>query len=234
MNRRNAAVVLAVGGLLATTPVARAAVLYDFETGIANVSSGAGFGFPGTTVAWENSGIGATSGTGSLKVTAPVDNFSWAAVINVLADPANAALLAAASANPSLHQLEFDVTLDPSTMPDWTNFVNGTVVLNSQTGTFDQAPEPWLFGSADTWGTRHAVVPFTALEDANAAPHGGGWLEMGLAINGDWGDVPGSMYIDNIQINVIPEPATPCLFALGAATAATMRRRRRRATAGTT
>src|SRR5687767_14618108 len=98
MNRRNGASVLAAAGLLAATPVAGADVLYDFETGIDNVSNGGGFGFPGTTVAWENSGIGATSGTGSLKVTAPVDAFSWAAIINVLADPANVARVAAASA----------------------------------------------------------------------------------------------------------------------------------------
>jgi hypothetical protein len=211
---------------LSATSVANAATLYDFETGIANVSNGGGFGFPGTTVAWENSGIGATSGTGSLKVTAPVDAFSWGAVINVLADPANVAALAAASANPSLWQLEFDVTLDQSTMPDWTNFVNGTIVLNSQNGGFDQAPEPWVFGGGDTWGTRHAVVPFSQLEDGNAAPHGGNWLEMGFAINGDWGDVPGSMYIDNIQINLIPEPASLALVGMAAFAAVFATRRR--------
>jgi hypothetical protein len=191
------------------------------------VSNGGGFGFAGTTVAWETSGIGATSGTGSLKVTAPVDAFSWGAIINVLADPANTALFAAASANPSLWQLEFDVTLDQSTMPDWTNFVNGTLVLNSQNGAFDQAPEPWLFGGGDTWGTRHAVVPFAQLEDGNAAPHGGNWLEMGLAINGDWGDVPGSMYIDNIQLNLIPEPASLALVGMAAFGSLLVMRRRR-------
>jgi hypothetical protein len=218
---------LAIGALCASAVAADAAILYDFETGIQNVSNGGGFGFPNTTVAWETSGIGATSGTGSLKVTAPVDAFSWGAVINVLADPANTALMAAASAAPSLWQLEFDVTLHESTMPDWTNFVNGTIVLNSQTGTFDQTPEPWLFGGGDTWGTRHAVVPFTQLEDANAAPHGGNWLEMGLAINGDWGDVPGTMYIDNIQLNLIPEPTSLALVGMaGFAAAFAMRRRR--------
>jgi hypothetical protein len=206
---------------------AQAVTLYDFETGIPNVSNGGGFGFPGTTVAWENSGIGATSGTGALKITAPVDAFSWGAIINVLADPANTAAIAAASAAPSLWQLEFDVTLHESTMPDWTNFVNGTVVLNSQAGAFDQAPEPWLFGGGDTWGTKHAVVPFTALEDANAAPHGGGWLEMGFAINGDWGDVPGSMYLDNIRlVPVIPEPASLAMAGMSGLALLSLRRRK--------
>jgi hypothetical protein len=214
--------------LLAACSNAHAITLYDFEGGLpANVANGAGFGFPGTTVAWENSGIGATSGTGSLKITAPVDAFSWGAVINVLADPANVAALAAASANPSLWRLEFDVTLHESTMPDWTNFVNGTVVLNSQGGGFDQAPEPWVFGGGDTWGTRHAVVPFTQLEDGGAGAHGGGWLEMGFAINGDWGDVPGSMYIDNIQLNVIPEPTTLGMLGLAALAALQVSSRRR-------
>ena len=226
MISRKCALLVSIGIFWATS-VASAAVLYDFETGIPNVSNGAGFGFPGTSVAWENSGIGATSGTGSLRVTAPVDAFSWGAVINVLADAANTATVAAASASPSLWQLEFDVTLDPSTMPDWTNFVNGTVVLNSETGTFDQAPEPWLFGGGDTWGTRHAVVPFSQLEDANAAPHGGGWLELGFAINGDWGDVPGSMYIDNIQLNLIPEPASLGLLGVAAVALLPVIRRRR-------
>jgi hypothetical protein len=122
--------------------------------------------------------------------------------------------LATASANPSLWQLEFDVTLHESTMPDWTNFVNGTIVLNSQNGGFDQTPEPWLFGGGDTWGTKHAVVPFTQLEDNASAPHGGNWLELGFAINGDWGDVPGSMYIDNIRLNLIPEPASCALVGM--------------------
>jgi hypothetical protein len=112
-------------------------------------------------------------------------------------------------------------------MPDWNNFVNGTVVLNSQNGSFDQAPEPWLFGGGDTWGTRHAVVPFSQLEDANAAPHGGGWLELGFAINGDWGDVPGSMYLDNIQLNAIPEPASLGLLGLAAGLLSAVRRRGR-------
>jgi hypothetical protein len=218
---------LALLALGASAVAAQAAILYDFETGIQNVSNGANFGSAGTTVAWETSGIGATMGsTGSLKVTAPVDAFSWGAIINVLADATNTAAIAAASANPALYQLEFDVTLDQSTMPDWTNFVNGTLVLNSQNGNFDQAPEPWLFGSGDTWGTRHAIVPFTQLEDANAAPHGGNWLELGFAINGDWGDAPGSMYIDNIQLNLIPEPATFALLGMAAfATIFAFRRR---------
>ena len=213
-------------GLLAMASAANAAILYDFETGIPNVANGGNFGFPGTTVAWENSGIGATSGTGSLRVTAPDDGFSWGAIINVLADPANTALVAAASAAPSLWQLEFDVTLHQSTMPDWTNFVNGNMVLNSQSGGFDQTPEPWLFGGGDTWGTRHAVVPFTQLEDANGAPHGGNWLEMAFAINGDWGAVPGSMYIDKIQLNLIPEPASLALVGMAAFAAVFAMRRR--------
>jgi hypothetical protein len=217
---------IALGAVRAASTNAQGVTLYDFETGIANVSNGAGFGFAGTSVAWENTGIGATSGMGSLKVTAPVDAFSWGAVINVLADPVNTAAIAVASANPALWQLEFDVTLDPSTMPDWTDFVNGTLVLNSETGGFDQAPEPWQFGGGDTWGTRHAVVPFTALEDGNAAPHGGGWLELGFAINGDWGDVPGSMYLDSIRLTVIPEPASFALAGMGGLGLLYLRRRK--------
>jgi hypothetical protein len=54
------------------------------------------------------------------------------------------------------------------------------------------------------------------LEDANAAPHGGGWLEMAFAINGDWGAVPGTMYLDNIQLNLVPEPTTLSILGLAA------------------
>jgi hypothetical protein len=205
---------------------ADAQLLYDFEAGIANVSNGAGFGFGSTTVA-HSVGVGATEGSsGSLQATAPVDDFSWMAIINVNASPANVAAFAAASANPSAYTLEFDVTLDQSTMPDWTNFVNGNVVINSEGGGFDQAPmEPWGFGGADTWGVRHAVVPFTQLEDFNATPHGGGYFELGFSINGDWGDVPGSMYIDNIRL--VPEPATFVLLGLALPALALAARRRR-------
>lgn len=214
---------LLLSGLVAAAALGSAStgygvVLYDFESGIGGVSNGAGFGFASSSVAWENSGIGATSGTGSLRATDADGGgtFAWVAVINVNATPANVAAFAAASANPSNYTLEFDVTTHASTMPDWTNFVNGFVVINSQNGSFDQSTATtWNFSGTDTWGTQHASVSFADLENANAAAHGGNWFELGFSLNGDWPSASaGSIYIDNIQLNAVPEPASVALMGL--------------------
>ena len=45
---------------------------------------------------------------------------------------------------------------------------------------------------------------------------GGGWAQLNLSVNGDTGpDTSGIMYIDNIRLETIPEPATLLLLGLG-------------------
>jgi len=213
-------------GFLVATSAANAQLLYDFETDIADVSNGANGGFPNTTVA-HSIGVGNTSGNGALQATKDDGGgFAWVAIIQTINNDPVRDAIQAAYANPALWQFEFDVSVDPSTMPQWNSFVNGVVTVNSETDGFNQTPtEPWLFdGSQSPPATTTAVVPLTDVHGGNVP--GGGWLELWFSANGDWGTDPGSIYIDNIRLTAIPEPASASLLALAIVPLIGWRRRR--------
>jgi len=159
--------------------------------------------------------IGATSGTGSLALTKPNLNFTWALQYN---------------GNPNPGLLSMDVTWVAAEWPglSWLNLE--VVAMNSG------GPSGWMQKSATdpvspsypgswspAWGdhTRNLSWDFSGYDKGAS-----GWSQFQISINIDpnYTGPIGNFYIDNVQL-VVPEPTSLALLGLGGGLLLLRRRR---------
>ncbi len=170
--------------------------------------------FEGDTDGWimENAtssiaAFGATNGVNSLELVVPAD---WKSAMKKPIDSLDTELAQATA-------ITADITMrnDNNQIPSW--WMQFTLIINSDvTGWKDLGTvEPGVPWSPQTFSVSWDITP-----DVNAAfANGSDWAELMFITNTGSGS---TIWIDNIQI--VPEPATLSIFALGGL--ALIRRRR--------
>jgi hypothetical protein len=179
-------------------------------------------GFNAQPVTLANSTNGATDGTQSLAVTQTGGGFSWNAKRDNAGNDAFYAAMNGASTNESLWTLELDVTYRDVDIPNG-SFLNLSLWINSD----NQFKNVHSLALTNTQEDRqvHLAIPLPDF-GADALATNSSFYQMGIGMNGDWGPGNATVYFDNVQLTVIPEPAIGGLglLALGAAL---IRRRRK-------
>jgi hypothetical protein len=141
-----------------------------------------------------------TSGSNSLQVVFPNN---WISVMKK-------SITSYATAD--LETISFDVTTrnDNSQIPAW--WLHTNIIINSDvTGWKDSGN---LYSSVP-WSPRTDTITWTvpqAIRDLLAG--GAGWCDVLIVTN--TGSTGGTMWIDNVQLGIVPEPATMSLLGLGA------------------
>lgn len=185
---------------------AHAVTLSSFETGTEGFNSSA-------TLA--SSTIGATDGTKSLAIT--YTGFAWVessgdsnAIMQANAD----ALLASTD-----KKLYIDFTVDSPGVGAW---ANALLSFNDADGWRQLANAVDIPTSV---GTHTVAIDYSELAMPNYA--GGNWFKYSFSVNGPaTAASPLTIYVDNIRVESVPEPAS--MAALGLGVAAIVRKRRAR------
>ena len=177
----------------------------------------------------EQSTVGATLGSNSLKINAPWTGWKIAAFVKlqqVYTDPNVLAAVTAEWLNSST--LSLDVTIDPADWPTtnpnaWLNII---VISNSEKGGWYRfngkgklsdnvnpgSPGGWDPVNFPTVQTRHLVCDLTEVNNNMILAGGpGGWFEVFICVNSGGFPNGGVLYIDNLQVPEPPPPPPPGL-----------------------
>jgi hypothetical protein len=148
----------------------------------------------GATIA--TSPLGVTQGSASLAVTSPNSSFRF--VLQKTFEGSSGAALRTweeAAADPSSHQLEFDVTYLTESIPQATvSDIRVHVALNSEAGWSQRDNFAVSNGRSNT--TLHVSIPMSQFNLAVDSP----WYQFNLLMSGNWGSSPATIYIDNLRI----------------------------------
>ncbi|MEM8947304.1 MAG: PEP-CTERM sorting domain-containing protein [Planctomycetota bacterium] len=176
--------------------------LFDWEGGLDgwDVSASDGQG-----VTLGNPTTGATTGATSLSIQQPLDGFNFGASTSVFGagNVARDAFDEALDIGAENFVLELDVTYDSSFIP-LGSFVNLSLRLSTGT-TSGQVDSLALYEFASSPETITFSEPLSswALPDQGGSP----FYNFDLAINGDWGFSPATVFFDNMRLRQISEPA---------------------------
>jgi hypothetical protein len=197
--------IVLIGALLMTTALLQAQmVIGNFESG--NLD---GWSAGSSTISFDT--VGATLNSSSLKIAAPG---GW----NTVLSRGVTDLIPSLSLAGTTISLDITARNDDGSIPDW--WLGNEIILQSDT-------TGWVgLGGQSTaigWGpaTTHEVYAIPAATSALLAS--ATWAQLILANNTGGGGA--TIYVDNIAVNAIPEPAAACLIGLGLAVLAIRRRR---------
>lgn len=196
--------------------MSHAELIGDFE--------GTGWPQDGWQDTWETtsintigSGVGVTSGSQNLVVTPTAAGFKWQFMTDT-----------DMWRSTGIDSVSLDVTWVASEWDDggagdiWVKmdacFAQGDGLDWTQVGPTDTV-NPSYPGSWDPyyWGETHTrTLTYDFSGTAAGAPIGSSWSQLGFAINMGGTIVQyGNYYIDNIQLTLVPEPATMVLLGFG-------------------
>ncbi len=178
-------------------------LLFDWEGGLDGwgVSASDGLG-----VTLGNSPVGATNGVDSLSLQQPIDGFNFGASTSIFGSGNTAfdAFNNALDVGAENFVLELDVTYDTNFIPAG-SFVN--VSLSIDTGvTFGQVDSLATFDYSSSPQTITISEPLSnwTLPDQSGVS---GFYDLNLAINGDWGFSPATVFFDNFRLRQVTAPA---------------------------
>ena len=236
---------LTVGALaLLTSVTANAIPLFSFETGLDGWAAATPpapvpppYGFSPTrnpidTLA--QSTIGATDGTHSLALTMAKDGYAFDFYRESHSGSPDAfyAAMNLASLNEAAWQLELDVTY--TTANPAYQFMNLAFFINSgigsAAGTFHDIQSQALNYPQHN-ATVHVAIPLNTFSGSGDLLTNADYYQLGVAVNGDWGALPATIYFDSITLSPfprvapIPEPTTALFGAVLVGAVATRRRR---------
>ena len=157
-------------------------------------------------VTLENSAMGATTGNSSMSLQQPIDGFNFGASTSVFGgdNPVRIAIDDALDLGAENFVLELDVTYDTSVIPPG-SFVNVSFAIDTGT-TNGQVDSLALF---DYSSSPQVVTISEPLSSWNLPGQSGisPFYNFNLAINGDWGFTPATVFFDNMRLRQIVEPA---------------------------
>jgi hypothetical protein len=200
--------------------------LFSFESGL---DGWAVSGFNARPVTLATSAIGATHGSQALAITQMGAGFSWNAKRDNAGMDAFYNAMNVAALNESLWMLELDVTYRDASIPDdpGLTFLNLSLWINSNNGFRDIHSQAFTPGHEDK--TIHLTIPLTNFSGDDELNPNATFYQLGIGMNGNWGTGDATVYFDNIQLTLVPEPSTLALLALGSlwGLSAWLRRRNR-------
>jgi hypothetical protein len=200
---------LAAAIALLTPLTLRAQPLFSFESGTDGFVVS---GFNAQPVALGTSPIGATHGSQALAITQTGGAFSWNAKRDNAGADAFYNAMNAAAANESLWTLEMDVTYRDADIPNGT-FLNLSLWVNSDNTFRDIHSQAFTTTMEDK--LVHLAIPLTSFSGTDELAVNSSFYQFGIGMNGNWGPGNATIYIDNIQLTLIPEPSTIALLVSG-------------------
>jgi len=209
--------------LLVSVSTAQAQPLFSFES---DLDGWVLSGFNAKPVTLGTSATGATHGLRSLTLTQTGGGFSWNAKRDNSGQDAFAVAMNQAALNPNLWRLELDVTYRDADIPDGSvTYLNLSLWMNSDAGFKNVHSLAFTGGHEDT--TKNLSIALTDFAATPLAPNSS-FYQLGIGMNGDWGDGSAVVYFDNIRLTPVPEPSTVALLSLGgvAGLGALLRRRK--------
>lgn len=176
--------------------------LFDWEDGLNGWDVSAADG-QGVTVG--NSGVGAVTGASSMSIEQPLDGFNFGASTSVFGagNIVREAIDEALDIGAENFVLELDATYDTNFIPVG-SFVNLSLRLSTGT-TSGQVDNLALYEYNSSPQTIRFSEPLSSwsLPDEGGSP----FYNFDLAINGDWGFSPATVFFDNMRLRQISEPA---------------------------
>lgn len=196
---------LILAGAILTT-----ATLLQAQTVIGNFESGSLDGWTAGSSTLSFDTVGTTLGSSSLKLVAPG---GWNAVIS--RDVTS--LISLLSQTGTTISLDITARNDDNSIPSW--WLGNEIVLQSDT-------TGWVgLGGQTTpigWGPQTTTETYAIPTATSALLASATWAQLILINNTGAGS---TIYVDNIAINAVPEPATASLIGLAAASLLIFRRR---------
>lgn len=147
---------------------------------------------------------GATLGSSALQVDFGPD---WITVLKLSVADMAADL-------PNLQTISFDLTTrdDNGELPDW--WFQTFIVFNTETAEWQQSDN--LYSHDVSWDPITETLSWDvpqSVRDVIATSGIGGWAEVFIVTNTS--GAANTIWVDNIRMNIVPEPATLALLGLG-------------------
>jgi hypothetical protein len=149
--------------------------------------------FNGASIAPSSAGV--TQGSGSIAVTLPNGGYRWA--LQQTYNDASVGIFRTwkeAAADPGGHLLEFDVTFLTSSIPQTVTNIRLDVALNSAANWSPLSNVVVTTGRVDE--TIRVSIPLDQFTLATESH----WYQFNLAVSGNWGSTPATIYVDGLRI----------------------------------